>query len=89
VQAVIERAEHTHQRSGLLYSETQMLRRVEHQRRVEDSEAERREDLNEKQRSRSLRSPGEKTLASFDKLRRPENLALRVTFNVICPAVPA
>src|SRR6476469_8984425 len=40
----------------------QMLRRVEDQRRIENSEAERREDLNEEQRSRSLRSRGEKTL---------------------------
>ena len=35
-----------------------MLRRVEDQRRVEDGEAERREDLNEEQRGRSLRSRG-------------------------------
>ena len=56
VQAVIECAEHTHQRGGLLYAEMQMLRRVEDQGRVEDGEAERREDLNEEQRGRSLRS---------------------------------
>ena len=47
VQAVVEGAEHTHQRGGLLYSEMQMLRRVKSQGRVEDGEAERREDLNE------------------------------------------
>ena len=62
VQTVVKCAEHTHQRGGLLYSEMQMLRRVEDQRRVENGEAERREDLNEEQRSRSLRSRGEKAL---------------------------
>ena len=59
VQAVVERAEHAHQRGGLFHAEMQMLRRVEDQRRVEDGEAERREDLNEEQRGRSLRSVGE------------------------------
>src|SRR5262249_41799919 len=54
VKAVVERAEHTHQRCSLLYSEVQMLRCVEDQRRIKDCEAERREDLNEKQCSRSL-----------------------------------
>ena len=60
VQAVVEGAEHTHQRGGLFHAEMQMLRRVEDQGRVEDGEAERREDLNEEQRSRSLRSRGRK-----------------------------
>src|SRR5436189_1485438 len=67
MQAVVEGAEHTHQCGGLLYSEMQVLRRVEDQRRVEDGEAERREDLNEEQRSRSLRSRGEKALERFDE----------------------
>ena len=40
----------------LLHSEMEVLRRVEDQRRVEDCEAERREDLNEEQCGRSLRS---------------------------------
>ena len=61
VQAVVEGAEHAHQRGGLFHAEMQMLRRVENQGRVEDSEAQRREDLNEEQRSRSLRGRGEKT----------------------------
>src|SRR5439155_17179636 len=65
VQAVVEGAEHAHQRGGLFHAEMQMLRRVEDQGRVEDGEAERREDLNEEQRSRSLRSRGEK--ARFDE----------------------
>src|SRR5205807_3097283 len=65
VQAVVERAEHAHQRGGLFYAEVQMLRRVEDQRRVEDGEAESREDLNEEQRGRSLRSRGEKALKRF------------------------
>ena len=56
VQAVVECAEHTHQRGGRFHAKMQMLRRVEDQRRVEDGEAERREDLNEEQRGRSLRS---------------------------------
>ena len=43
----------------------QMLRRVEDQRRVEDGEAERREDLNEEQRGRSLRSVGETACEKF------------------------
>src|SRR5205814_7203557 len=62
VQAVVECAEHAHQRSGLFHAEMQVLRRVEDQRRIEDGEAERRENLNEEQRGRSLRSGGEKTL---------------------------
>jgi hypothetical protein len=61
VQPVVEGAEHTHQRGRLFHAEMQMLRRVEDQRRVENGEAERREDLNEEQRGRSLRSRGEKT----------------------------
>src|SRR5512133_2240778 len=65
VQAVVESAEHTHQRGGRFHAELQMLRRVEDQGRVEDSEAERRKDLNEEQRSRSFRSRGEK--ARFDE----------------------
>ena len=60
VQAVVEGAEHAHQRRGHFHRELQMLRRVEDQRRVEDGEAERREDLNEEQHGRSLRSRGEK-----------------------------
>jgi hypothetical protein len=59
VQAVVESAEHAHQRGGQFHAELQMLRRVENQRRVENGEAERRKDLNEKQRGRSLRSVGE------------------------------
>src|SRR5262249_32650543 len=58
MQPVVERAKHAHQRCGLLYSETEMLRRIQDQRRIKDSEPQRREDLNEKQRSRSLRSLG-------------------------------
>ena len=65
MQAVVEGAEHTHQRRGLLHSEMQMLRRVKNQRRVEDGEAERREDLDEEQRGRSLRSVGE---TAFEKV---------------------
>ncbi len=62
VQTIVEGTEHAHQRSGRFHAELQMLRRVEDQRRVEDGEAERRKDLNEEQRGRSLRSRGEKTL---------------------------
>src|SRR2546423_9663160 len=58
VQAVVERAEHTHQRGSRLHAEMEVLRRVEDQGRIEDGEAERRENLNEKQRRRSLRSFG-------------------------------
>ena len=65
VQAVIEGAEHAHQRGGLFHAELQMLRRVEDQGRVEDGEAERRENLNEEQRSRSLRSLGEAACEKF------------------------
>ena len=39
VQAVVEGAEHAHQRGGRSHAELQMLRRVEDQRRVEDGEA--------------------------------------------------
>ena len=65
VQAVVEGAEHAHQRRGHFHRELQMLRRVEDQRRVKDGEAERREDLNEEQRGRSLRSRGEKAFGRF------------------------
>src|SRR5205823_12384410 len=65
VQAVVECAEHAHQRGGRFHAELQVLRRVEDQGRVEDGEAERREDLNEEQRSRSLRDLGEKALERF------------------------
>ncbi len=41
MQAVIERAEHTHQRGRLLRAEVQMLGRVENQGRVKDGEPER------------------------------------------------
>ena len=62
---------------------------VQDQRRVEDGKAERREDLNKEQHSRSLRSPGETAFEKFDGVRPPANLALRVTFSVIYPAAPA
>src|SRR5207245_9049995 len=62
VQAVVECAEHANQRGGGFHAEVQVLRRVEDQRRIENGEAERRENLNEEQRGRSLRSRGEKTL---------------------------
>src|SRR5205823_9250826 len=65
VQAIGEGAEHTHHRGGLFYTEMQMLRRVEDQRRVEDGKTERREDLNEEQRSRSLRSLGKAVFEKF------------------------
>ena len=68
VQAVVERAKHAHQRRGHFHRELQMLRRVEDQRRVKDGEAERREDLNEEQHGRSLRSRGE---TAFERLHRP------------------
>jgi len=45
--------------------ERKVLRRVEDQGRVEDGEAERREDLNEEQRGRSLWSRGEKAFEGF------------------------
>ena len=67
MQAVVESAEHAHQRRGLFHRELQVLRRVEDQRRVEDGEAERREDLNEEQRGRSLRSRGEKAFGRFHR----------------------
>src|SRR4029077_18306137 len=47
VQAVVECAEHAHQRGGRFHAEMQVFRRVEDQGRVEDGEAECREDLNE------------------------------------------
>ena len=59
MQTVVKGAEHTHQRRGCFHAELQMLRRVKDERRVENSEAERREDLNEEQRGRSLWGCGE------------------------------
>src|SRR5207237_3398044 len=67
VQTVVECAEHAHQRGGRFHAELQMLRRVEDQRRVKDGEAERREDLNEEQRSRSLRDLGENAFERFHR----------------------
>ena len=46
MQAVVEGAEHAHQRRRHFHRELQMLRRVEDQRRVKDGEAEGRKDLN-------------------------------------------
>ena len=83
VQAVVEGAEHTHQRGGLFHAEMQMLRRVEDQGRVEDGKAERREDLNEEQRGRSLRSRGEKRrLRNF--IRRSLSLDALVKLTELC-----
>ncbi len=67
VQAVVEGAKHAHQRRGHFHRELQMLRRVENQRRVKNGEAERRKDLNEEQRGRSLRSRREKAFERFDE----------------------
>src|SRR5947199_9997250 len=84
VQAVVESAEHAHQRSGHFHRELQMLRRVEDQRRVKDGEAERREDLNEEQRGRSLRSRGEN---AFERLHRAL-LSLAAPGTVTPPMMP-
>ena len=61
VQAVVERAEHAHQRRRHFHRELQMLRRVQDERRVKNRKPERRKDLDEKQRRRSFWSFGEKT----------------------------
>src|SRR3989442_1461919 len=58
-----------------------MLRRVEDQRRVKDGEAERRENLNEEQHGRSLRSRGETTF----KKSHPPPISLVAPFNVKPP----
>ena len=65
MKAIVESAEHTHQRCGLFYSETEMLRRVEDERRVENSETKRGKDLNKEQRGGSLRSLGEAACEKF------------------------
>jgi hypothetical protein len=79
VQAVVEGAEHTHQRGGLFYSEMQMFRRIENQCRIEDGEAERREDLNEEKCSRSFRSLSE---TACEKVHPAFLLSLDVPGNV-------
>ena len=84
VQAVVESAEHAHQHRGRFHAEMQMLRRVEDQRRVKDGEAERREDLNEEQHGRSLRSRGETAFERFH--RAPFSLAAPA--NVKPPMLP-
>ena len=81
VQAVVERAKHAHQRRGHFRRELEMLRRVEDQRRVENSEAERREDLNKEQDRRSLRRRGEKRFARL----HPALLSLAVPGGVKPP----
>src|SRR5205814_9439917 len=64
----------------------QMLRRVEDQGRVEDGEAERREDLNEEQRSRSLRDLGEKT--RFDEVDAHHLRSLPRELDRLCRLIP-
>src|SRR4029077_5567232 len=65
VQAVVESAEHTHQRGGLFPADIEMLGRHGEEGRVDNGEAERREDLNEEQDGRSLRSPCETAFEKF------------------------
>ena len=65
VQAVVEGAEHAHQRGGRFHGELEVLRGVEDQRRVEDGEAERTKDLNEEEHGRALRSAGETACEKF------------------------
>src|ERR1700730_11408467 len=67
VQAVVERAEHAHQRRGHFHRELQMLRRVEDQRRVKNGETERGEDLNKEQHGRSFRSRGKTAFKKFHR----------------------
>ena len=88
VQAVVEGAEHAHQRGGLFHAEMQMLRRVEDQRRVEDGEAERREDLNEEQRGRSLRSRGETAFEKFDEADVHHLRSLPRELDRLCRLIP-
>jgi hypothetical protein len=74
-----------------------MLRRVEDQRRVKNGEAERREDLNEEQRGRSLRSRGEKAFERFHPVAispaAPCNVkplaVLRPLTSDLCPTLAA
>ena len=61
VQAVIESAKHAHQGRGHFHRQLEMLRRVKDERRIKNREAERREDLNEEERGRPLRSFREET----------------------------
>ena len=84
MQTVVEGAEHTHQRGGLFHAELQMLRRVKDQRRVKNSEAERRKNLDEEQRGRSFRSRGE---ALFEKLH-PAAISLADADDVKPPMIP-
>src|SRR5207247_8007494 len=56
------------------------------QRRVEDGEAERREDLNEEQRSRSLRDRGEK--ARFDEVDAHHLRSLPRELDRLCRLIP-
>ena len=78
MQAVIEGAKHAHQSRGHFHRELQMLRRVKDQCRVKDGEPERRENLNEEQHGRSLRSSGE---AAFEKFH-PAAISLAAPCNV-------
>ena len=65
-----------------------MLRRVEDQGRVEDGEAERREDLNEEQRGRSLRSRGEKAFERFDEVDAHHLRSLPRELDRLCRLIP-
>ena len=65
MQAVVERAEHAHQRGGCFHAELQMLRRVENQRRIKNGEPQRREDLNKEQHRGSLWSVGKTACEKF------------------------
>src|SRR5207237_7449176 len=70
------------------HAELKMLRRVEDQRRVEDGEAERRKDLNEEQRGRSLRSRGEKALERFDEADAHHLRSLPRELDRLCRLIP-
>src|SRR5205823_11354530 len=65
-----------------------MLRRVENQGRVENGETKRRENLNEEQRSRSLRSRGEKALESFDEVDAHHLRSLPRELDRLCRLIP-
>src|SRR5438874_6943498 len=65
-----------------------MLRRVEDQGRVEDGETKRRENLNEEQRGRSLRSRGEKALERFDEADVHHLRSLPRELDRLCRLIP-
>src|SRR3546814_8219383 len=59
MQSVVERTEHAHHGGRVLDRKFEVLGRVQHQRRIQNRESQRRKDLDEEQRAGACRNPRE------------------------------